>query len=441
MDVVVKKSKGLIGEIEIPSDKSISHRAILFSLLMKEGTYYIKNFSNGEDCLSSLNAVKLFGVDAQFIGKNDLKVIVPAQLKSPAQPVYCGNSGTTMRLLAGILCAKGFEVVLEGDLSLSNRPMKRVIEPLNQMGANVSSLNNNDKAPIVIKPSSHLKGIVYNSKLASAQVKSCVLLCGMQIENSASITKFIEPFSSRDHTERLIEFLNGDINVNNNEITIKGGQKLTPKDIAIPGDVSSAAFFIAAALIVPNSHVKIKNINLNSTRRGIIDVFLRMGAKIEIINQHVVSNEEVCDVIVKSSKLKGTIVEKEEIPKLIDEIPILCVTALFADGKTIIKDAQDLKNKETDRIMATYKNLSQMGGKITPTDDGFIIEGGQKELQGNVSLECYHDHRIAMSSYVCGLMCQKSITIKEFEWVNISFPAFLSLFNTIKQKEHKNVNK
>lgn len=435
MEIKVHKvSKGLMGEIEIPSDKSISHRAILFSLLMKEGEYYIKNFSLGEDCLSSMKAVQAFGVDVEFVQNNDLKVIVPKELKVPKEPIDCGNSGTTMRLLCGILVSKGIEAVLVGDESLSKRPMKRVIEPLKTMGANIESLNNDNKAPIIIKPAKKIRGIDYCSKLASAQVKSCVLLCGMQIDDENEITSFVEPSLSRDHSERLIKYLGGDIKIEGNKVSVKGAQKLTPKDIVIPGDISSASFFIAAALIVPNSNITITNVNLNSTRKGFIDVLLRMGAGIKIINERVLANEEVGDVVVKTSNLKGTTVCGEEIPKLIDEIPILAAIALFAQGKTVIKDAGDLKNKETDRILATYKNLSQMGGKITPTDDGFIIEGGQKDLKGGVSLECYHDHRIAMSSYVCGLMCQNEITINEFEWVNISFPTFLKLFQILKNE-------
>ena len=434
MEIKVHKvSKGLMGEIEIPSDKSISHRAILFSLLMKEGEYYIKNFSLGEDCLSSMKAVQAFGVGVEFVQNNDLKVIVPKELKVPKEPIDCGNSGTTMRLLCGILASKGIEAVLVGDESLSKRPMKRVIEPLKTMGANIESLNNDNKAPIIIKPAKKIRGIDYCSKLASAQVKSCVLLCGMQIDDENEITSFVEPSLSRDHSERLIKYLGGDIKIEGNKVSVKGAQKLTPKDI-VPGDISSASFFIAAALIVPNSNITITNVNLNSTRKGFIDVLLRMGAGIKIINERVLANEEVGDVVVKTSNLKGTTVCGDEIPKLIDEIPILAAIALFAQGKTVIKDAGDLKNKETDRILATYKNLSQMGGKITPTDDGFIIEGGQKDLKGGVSLECYHDHRIAMSSYVCGLMCQNEITINEFEWVNISFPTFLKLFQILKNE-------
>ncbi len=435
MDVKVVKQNGLIGEIEIPSDKSISHRAILFSLLMKEGTYLIRNFSLGEDCLSSMKAAQAFGVNVEFVGRNDIKVVVPKELKIPEEPIDCGNSGTTMRLLTGILASKGIEVMLKGDESLSKRPMKRIIEPLNAMGANISSLNNDNKAPIVIKPSKSIKGIVYDSKLASAQVKSCILLCGMQINDENELTSFNEPSLSRDHSERLIRYLDGEINIDGNKVTIKGSQKLTPKDIIIPGDISSASFFIASALIVPNSNIKITNVNLNPTRKGFVDVLLRMGANIEIVNERVIANEEVGDIIVRTSNLNGTKVCGYEIPKLIDEIPILCVVALFANGKTVIKDAADLKNKETDRIMATYKNLSQMGGKITPLDDGFVIEGSQTELcEKDVSLDCYHDHRIAMSSYVCGLMCQNEITIKEFEWVNISFPTFLELFKTLKNE-------
>ncbi len=434
MEIKVHKvQNGLMGKIEIPSDKSISHRAILFSLLMREGEYYIKNFSLGEDCLSSMKAVQAFGVGVEFVKNNDLKVTVPKELKVPKEPIDCGNSGTTMRLLCGILASKGIETVLVGDESLSKRPMKRVIEPLKSMGVNIESLNNDNKAPIIIKPAKKVRGIDYVSKLASAQVKSCILLCGMQIDDENKITSFIEPSLSRDHSERLIKYLSGDIKIEGNKVSVKGNQKLTPKDIVIPGDISSASFFIAAALIVPNSNITITNVNLNPTRRGFIDVLLRMGANIQINNEHIIANEEVGDIIVKTSNLNGTIVCGDEIPKLIDEIPILTVVALFAKGKTIIKDASDLKNKETDRIMATYTNLSQMGGNITPNDDGFVIEGGQTGLKGGVSLECYHDHRIAMSSYVCGLMCQNEITINEFEWVNISFPTFLNLFEILKK--------
>lgn len=423
MDILSKKVKGLKGEIIIPPDKSISHRAALFSLLT-QGTLTVDNFSLGHDCLTSLDLIQKLGAIVERDGMRKFKITAPKHLKAPSAPLFCGNSGTTTRLISGILAGQQFSSTLEGDESLSKRPMKRIITPLTQMGAKIE--HTDFHLPMTFKPSD-LTGIDYKSQLASAQVKSCVLLAGLFAKGE---TSFDEPYISRDHTELMLKYLGADIIRNKTRVFIKKSQ-LVCRPICVAGDISSAAFFIAAALIVPNSDITIKNVGINPTRTGIIEVLKDMGGEIEINNERTVSGEKVGDIRVKYSKLKGTTVQGEVIPKLIDEIPILALCAALADGTTIIKDAQDLKNKETDRICATAQVLNSIGADITPTDDGFIINGKQT-LNGGVSVNSYKDHRIAMTEYVAGLVTKESVEIKDFEWVNISFPEFEELVCSLK---------
>ncbi len=423
MNIIVEKAKKpLAGSIEIPSDKSISHRAAMFSLLVK-GKIKISNFSKGADCHSTLNIIQKLGCSVEFIDEKNLVVDSSAAIKAPLEPLDCGNSGTTMRLMSGILAGQNFDTVLFGDESLSKRPMKRVIEPLTLMGAKIS--HNEYKAPLEIQ-GTRLKGIDYVSKLASAQVKSCLVLAGMFSDGVTSVT---EPYKSRNHTELMLEYLGADIKVEGNKVSIKRSN-LIPKDISVCGDISSAAFFMVAASIVPGSDVTLKNVGINPTRSGIIDVLRQMHADIEIFNEKVVSNEPVADIRVKYSKLKATTIEGEIIPRLIDELPVIAVLAAQAEGITVIKDAEDLRNKEADRIKAVVCELKKIGADIEETEDGFIIKG-KKELKGSAEIECYHDHRIAMSLYVAGLICEEPIKINEFEWVDISFPEFLELMKLI----------
>ena len=422
MDITVNKIKSLNGEIEIPADKSITHRAFMFSSLTK-GKVKVSNFSKGADCMSTLKIIQQLGCKVEFINEKEVFIDATEALKEPAEPLDCGNSGTTTRLMMGLLAGQRINSKMFGDQSLSKRPMKRVIAPLEQMGANF--VHQDYKLPIEIK-GTNLKAIDYNSPLASAQVKSCILLAGLNAEGE---TSFTEPYKSRNHTELMFEYMGADIKVEGTKVSIKKSQ-LKPVDITVCGDISSAAFFMVAALIVPNSDIIIRNVGINETRSGIIDVLKAMNGDIQLLNERVVSNEKVADIRVKYSNLKATTIEGEIIPRLIDEIPIIVIAATQAEGTTVIKDAQDLRNKEADRITAVKTEVQKLGANIEETPDGFIIKG-KTELTGDAEIECYHDHRIAMSLYVAGLICKKPIKINEFQWVDISFPEFLDLMSNL----------
>ena len=426
MELTVNNSNNTLnGTIEIPADKSISHRAIIFSSLAK-GKSTIKNFSNGQDPYSTLKVFQNLGVE---ITENEgiITVNSTGNLSAPNQNLDCGNSGTTMRLLSGILAGQNFNSTLIGDVSLSKRPMKRVIEPLSLMGAQIES--NDFRAPLKFF-GSNLHSIAYKSKIASAQVKSCILLAGLNVENG--ITTVTEPFVSRNHTEIMLKAMGAKIKTNGTTVSIEKS-KLSPIEIVIPGDISSAAYFIVSALITPNSDIILKNVGLNQTRTGILDVVKQMGADLEILDERTICGEKVGDLRVKYTKdLKACNISGEIIPRLIDEIPVIAVLATQADGQTRISDAQDLRNKESDRISALVNELKKLGAKIEETPDGMIIEG-KTALSGNCEVETYHDHRLAMSLYVAGLICNKEILINEFEWVNISFPTFLNLFENLKK--------
>lgn len=425
MDIVTKKDfKMLSGEVTIPADKSISHRAIIFSALAK-GKSIIKNFSNGQDPHSTLNIFKQLGVQFEEEGTT---VVVDSSgvLQYSNSPLDCGNSGTTMRLMAGVLAGQKFNSTLIGDDSLSKRPMKRVIAPLEQMGGNIQS--NNFKAPLIIS-GKELKAINYNSPIASAQVKSCILLAGL---NANGITTVTEPYTSRNHTEIMLKAMGANLSVEKTTVSIEKSE-LEPIDIEIPGDISSAAYFICAGLIVPNSEIILKNVGLNPTRTGIIDVVKSMGGNIELLSERITCGERVGDILVKySPNLKACKISGEIIPRLIDEIPVIAVLATQADGQTVISDAPDLRNKESDRISAVVTELRKLGAEIEETPDGMIISG-KTSLKGECDVETYHDHRLAMSLFVAGLITQKEIKINGFEWVNISFPEFEKMFASLKK--------
>ena len=419
---VLKNKNGLKGTITIPSDKSISHRAVMFASLAK-GKSVINNFSKGQDPHSSLEICKNLGVNAEFQDETTLIIESDGVLKSPFQNLDCGNSGTTMRLMTGILAGQNFNSVMVGDESLSKRPMKRVIEPLTLMGAKIDSIDGH--APLHIT-GQKLAAIDYNSPLASAQVKSCILLAGL---NTVGETKVTEPYVSRDHTERMLKYLEADISTEGNVTRIRKSH-LVPKNLNVCGDISSAAFFMVAAAIVPNSDIIIKNVGLNPTRTGIIDVMQKMGADIQILDKRSECNEEVGDIRIKTSDLKSVTIEGAIIPRLIDELPVIAVLASQADGTTVVKDASDLRNKESDRIKCLVTELKKIGVQIEETPDGFVIEGKNK-LTGGAEVECYHDHRLAMSLYVAGLICENPVCINEFQWVDISFPEFLPLMQSL----------
>ena len=421
----VSRIKDLNGEITIPADKSISHRAIMFSSIAK-GESRIKNFSNGADCISTLNLFKQLGTEIDFINDNEV-LVKGGKLLPPNEPLNAGNSGTTMRLVSGILAGQDFNSIIVGDESLSKRPMKRVIEPLKLMGADISSMDG--KAPLCIN-GRKLHGIKYSSKISSAQVKSCVLLAGLNAEGS---TEYKEIYPSRNHTELMLKYLGADIDFANDSIILSPSE-LVAKDIEIVGDISSAAFFIVAGLIVQGSDFIIKNVGVNETRTGIIDIVKRMNGDIEILNQRIISGEPVADIRVKySENLKGCEIGGKDIPRLIDELPIIAVLASQAEGETVVKNAEDLRNKETDRITCLVKELQKIGVDIFEQKDGFIVNGSiNKCLSGDAELEVYHDHRLAMSFYVAGLVCEKEIAINGFEWTNISFPNFDDLMQALK---------
>jgi len=417
-------NKPLKGNFKVPSDKSISHRAAMFASLVKEPVL-ISNFSLGADCMSTLSVLENLGVKIEFQSKNSLILNNKEGFKEPKNILDAGNSGTTIRLMTGILAGHDFYCVLTGDESLRKRPMARVISPLKEMGANIWARDNDTKAPVSIK-GRKLQGINYNSPVASAQVKSSILLAGL---HSEGITTVKEPVKSRDHTERMLEYLNANIMEQGTKVTI-GASELVSKPITIPGDISSAAFFLVSGAIIPDSEIIIQDVGLNPTRTGIIDVLKQMGAEIEILNQRVDCNEEIGDIKVNYSNLKAITIDSEIIPRIIDEIPIIAVAATQAEGTTIIKGAEELRHKESDRIKAVYTELKKLGAEIEEQPDGLIIHGKTK-LKGGCTLETYHDHRIAMSAYIAGLIADSPIEINEFHWVNISFPEFTGILDKL----------
>ena len=416
--IVTPSQKGLRGTVEIPSDKSISHRAAIFSALT-HAKCEIFNFSSGKDCHSTLSVLKSLGVEVEFKNSKDLILKSPKNFSAPIEILDAGNSGTTIRMMSGVLAGQDFKSTITGDASLQKRPMKRVIAPLSQMGAEI--LSNDFKAPLTIigKP---LQAINYVSPIASAQVKSCILLAGLSAQGVTSVT---EPYVSRDHTEIMLKYLGANITTEGTKVSIQKSN-LAPKSIHIAGDISSAAFFMATALIVPNSEIIIKNVGLNPTRTGVLDVFKNMGGNIEILDERTICGELVGDLRVKTSDLKGTTIEGGMIPRLIDELPVIAVVATQAEGKTIVKNAEDLRVKESDRIAVMARQLAKMGIEMQETPDGFVIEGKQI-LRGEAVIDTYHDHRIAMSMYVAGMVADAPIEVREFDWVDISFPEFEGL--------------
>lgn len=421
------------GEMVPPPDKSITHRAIfLASLSCKKSR--IKNPLLSEDCLSTIACFKQLGVPLKFY-KNELIVLEGKEsraskfreLFSPSSNLNCGNSGTTMRLLSGVVAAQNFKSCLIGDRSLSRRPMKRVIEPLRQMGALIRAFKD-DYAPLEIQGNPNLKSIFWRSPVASAQVKSSILLAALF---ALGKTKVQEPVKSRDHTERLLKALGIKIRIDQREVSVWGGGSLEGLDLTVPGDFSSAAFFIAAALLAPESHLIIQNVNLNPTRTGFLKILKKMGANIKIKNLRSSFNEPLGDLEVRSSSLKAVTIQKKEIPFLIDEIPILAVLATHAKGETSISGALELRVKESDRIASMANELKKMGADVEEKKDGLLISG--PVLLKGTKLNSYQDHRIAMSLAIAGLMASGETKISDFDCVNISFPNFLKELKRVIQ--------
>lgn len=419
MQKVIRKSTNFKGEIEVGADKSISHRAVIFSALAK-GESVIENFLLAQDTISTCNCIRELGID---IKQDNNKLIIKGKgldgFTKPTRVLDCGNSGTTMRLLTGLLSAQNFTSVLTGDSSLNKRPMQRIIDPLSKMGAEIQATG--IYAPLTIIGTT-LQGITYTSPIASAQVKSAILLAGL---NATGATTVIEPQKSRDHTERMLSAMGADIKQDGLKVTIFPGQELNPQHMIIPNDISSAAFFIVAASIIPGAEVLIKNVGINETRAGIIEVLTKMGANIKKENQTIVSGELVADLVIKGSSLNSIVIEGDIIPSLIDEIPILAVAMAVANGTSKVKDAAELRVKETDRIKAMCSELSKMGVNISETEDGFVVEGNYDAIKG-VEVDSFGDHRIAMSLAVAGLIAQGETKINDAQVVDISFPEFWS---------------
>lgn len=413
----IKKLTNLHGELTVPGDKSISHRAVMFGSLAK-GTTKITHFLEGADCLSTISCFRKMGID---IENNNGEILVHGKglrgLSSPTDILDVGNSGTTTRLISGILAGQNFVSELTGDDSIQSRPMKRIMTPLLSMGADITSIKGNNCVPLRI--AGHpLKAIHYDSPVASAQVKSCVLLAGMYSDGVTSVT---EPVLSRNHTEIMLNYFGAQVTSEGTTASIVPEPSLHAREITVPGDISSAAYFIAAGLLVPGSEILLKNVGINPTRDGLLRVCKDMGADITMLNVNM-DGEPTADLLVRTSSLHGTTVSGEIIPTLIDEIPMIAVMAAFAEGTTIIKDAKELKVKESDRILVMAENLSRMGADITPTDDGMIIHGG-KPLHGAV-IDSYLDHRVAMSFAIAGLLCDGPLSIKGGDCVKISYPEF-----------------
>ena len=414
----IKRTNGLKGRVSIPGDKSISHRSIMLGSIA-DGTTEVHNFLQGADCLSSIACFRQMGIDIENTG--DIVRIHGRGLhglKRPKNTLDTGNSGTTTRLMSGILAGQNFDCTINGDVSIQSRPMKRIITPLSLMGASIESVRGNDCAPLKIT-GQRLHGIHYDSPVSSAQVKSAILLAGLYAEGETSVT---EPVLSRNHTELMLGACGGDISSEGTTATLHPVKRLEAQKIIVPGDISSAAYFMAAGLIVPGSDICIENVGINPTRDGMIRVCQAMGGNIALENIREICGEPVADIIVRHSSLHGTVVEGDIIPTLIDELPIIAVMAAFAEGQTIIRDAAELRVKESDRISVMAENLSVMGVDITPTTDGMIINGGRTPRGARI--QSHMDHRIAMSFAVAALASDGETDIIGSDCVNISNPTF-----------------
>lgn len=416
--MVIQKIKKAAGQIKVPGDKSISHRAVMLGSLAN-GVTEISGFLKGADCLSTIDCFRKMGIDIDINGEN---VTVHGNglrgLKKPDEMLYTGNSGTTTRLLCGILAGQNFDTSITGDASIQKRPMGRVVQPLSMMGAKIE----NEYCPLYIT-GTKLHGIDYKMPVASAQVKTAIILAGLYADGETVIHEIEK---SRDHTELMLSAMGADLTVDNLDITVKPTNDLTAVNVDVPGDISSAAFFLVLGAIMPNSQITVTNVGINHTRTGIIDVLKDMGADITLENVHTSAGETVADITVRSSSLKGTTVGGDIIPRLIDELPIIAVAAVFADGQTVIKDAQELKVKETNRIRAVVDEFNKCGIDITETDDGMIINGG-KSIH-SADFKTYGDHRMAMSLTVLAQLADGESTLDDSDCACVSYPTFFDDF-------------
>ncbi len=420
--MIITQATNINKTIPIPGDKSISHRAIMLGSLA-QGPTRVRNFLMGDDCLGTIHCFRQMGIQIDMDKNQPITIHGKGLhgLKKPTTPLDVGNSGTTIRILSGILSGQDFSSTISGDESIVERPMNRIILPLREMKAHIVATKDDSYAPLTIHPA-RLRPITYHSPVSSAQVKSAILLAGLYAEGTTSV---IEPALSRNHTELMLKGFGAQVSSENTRAKVQGFPSLQGLDIRVPGDISSAAFFIVAGLLIPNSEIYMENIGINPTRAGIITVLQNMGGNITLLNPKTECGEPVCDILVKTSQLHSTSISGDIIPTLIDELPIIAVAACFAKGQTIISDAEELRVKECDRITAMTRELSKMGAKITETQDGMIIEG-TGSLHG-APVKSYGDHRVAMSLAIAGLMAKGQTLIHNSECVNISFPQFFDL--------------
>jgi len=423
-DYMVKPGGKLSGEFRVPGDKSISHRSIMFGAIA-DGTTHVTGFLQGEDSLNTLKAFRVMGVE--IIGPNEkgevtIKGVGIDGLKAPDSQIDLGNSGTSIRLMSGLLAGQAFDVVLSGDRSLSKRPMKRVTDPLALMGAKVDT-DEGGRPPLRIHGGSAIQGIDYSMPMASAQVKSCILLAGMYAKGKTCVT---EPATTRDHTERMLNAFAYPVVTEGNRMCIEGGGRLTACDIDVPADISSAAFYMVGGSIAENSDITLQHVGINPTRTGVIDILKLMGANIELMNERIVGGEPVADIRVRSAQLKGINVPEHLVPLAIDEFPVLFVAAACAKGKTVVTGAEELRVKESDRIQVMADGLLAIGVDAEATADGMIINGGS--IKGG-KVHSRDDHRIAMAFTMAALRAESDIIIEDCENVNTSFPDFIGLAN------------
>lgn len=428
MDFLANPGGSLSGTLRVPGDKSMSHRSIMLGALA-EGTTEVEGFLEGDDALATLNAFRAMGVEIEGPdqGKVSIHGVGLHGLKAPAGELYVGNSGTSMRLLAGLLAGQSFPVTMTGDVSLNQRPMERVAKPLRLMGVDVQT-EEGGRPPLTINGNGTVKAMHYDLPMASAQVKSCVLLAGLYAQGRTSVT---EPAPTRDHTERMLNGFGYAVKVDGSTASLSGGGKLTAMAIDVPADISSAAFFMVAASIAPGSDITLSHVGINPTRVGVINILKLMGADISLLNEREVGGEPVADIRVRSAALKGITIPEDQVPLAIDEFPVLFIAAACAEGKTVLTGAQELRVKESDRIQAMADGLISLGINAQPTADGIIIEGGE---YGGGKVNSHHDHRIAMSFAVAALRATGPITIEGCDNVATSFPNFVELASTAGMK-------
>jgi 3-phosphoshikimate 1-carboxyvinyltransferase len=423
--VTIMPASSVKGEITVPGDKSISHRSIMLGAIAN-GVTTVKGFLRGEDNMATMKAFRAMGVaiddDGQTIAIHGKGL---HGLSEPADVIDCGNSGTTIRLITGLLAGQSFFSVVTGDQYLRKRPMKRVVEPLSLMGATIRGRAQGSLAPLAICGSA-LKGIRYQSPVSSAQIKSALMLAGLYADGETSVC---EPSLSRDHSERMFRLFGASLDSFDGGVTVRGGAELQAREIVVPGDISSATFFMVAALITPGSELLIRNVGVNPTRTGAIDILRSMGGSIELLDQREVSGEPVADLLVRSSRLTGVPIAGSVVPRAIDEFPAICIAAACAEGVTTLRDARELRVKETDRIAAMAANLRRLGVQTEECDDGMDITG--VERLGGGTVESFGDHRIAMSFSVAALVSDRGITVNDVDCVATSFPTFFPLLETV----------